>query len=183
MLDFIKKIFRRKHTTPLPTGEGERLPLRIEGVAPAPMTPEPDDAELAAEALLASLANDKATKKSRKSRKSDELVSKPARGTAEYYRQLAKRISEGHEYERRMALRFVAFCEERLHAPFLNEEQTASLEQGLYQQIDIVDREGGELKRRWQHCLAEIIVRQMKAERKQDPQKDNSTTDDTDSNE
>ena len=161
MLDFIKKIFRRKHTTPLPTGEGqgERLPLRIKGVAPAPLTPEPDDAELAAEALLASLANDKATKKSRKSRKSNELVSNPARGTAEYYRQLAKRISEGHEYERRMALRFVAFCEERLHAPFLNEEQTASLEQGLYRQIDIVDREGGELKRRWQHYLAEIIVR------------------------
>lgn len=159
MLASIRDTFRRFLGFHSEEREEKATPLAIKGVAPAPLTPEPDDAELAAEALLASLANDKATKKSRKSRKSNELVSKPARGTAEYYRQLAKRISEGHEYERRMALRFVAFCEERLHAPFLNEEQTASLEQGLYRQIDIVDREGGELKRRWQHCLAEIIVR------------------------
>jgi hypothetical protein len=59
MLDAIKKLFRRKHTTPSPVGNGveERSPLRIEGVKPALLTPEPDDAELAAQALLESLCD------------------------------------------------------------------------------------------------------------------------------
>ena len=35
--------------------KGEAVPLRIEGVKPAPITPVPDDAELAAAALLESM--------------------------------------------------------------------------------------------------------------------------------
>ena len=59
MIDAIKKLFKRKHTTPSPAGNGvgERSPLRIEGVKPAPLTAEPDDAELAAQALLESMCD------------------------------------------------------------------------------------------------------------------------------
>ena len=37
------------------------------------------------------------------------------------------------------------------------------LEAELYKRVDTVEREQGDLKRRWQHCLADIIVRRMKA--------------------
>ena len=45
----LKNIFHKKQ-------KQEPKPLRVEDVAPAPMTPEPDDAELAAMALLEKMA-------------------------------------------------------------------------------------------------------------------------------
>ena len=37
-------------------------------------------------------------------------------------------------------------------------ESIATLERGLYKHQDAVEREGGELLRRWQKCLAETIL-------------------------
>ena len=90
---------------------------------------------------------------------------KPAtesQGTVAYYRRLADRIREGRATEARLALRYVAYCEEQLRNPQLPLGQLVALENELYQRIDIVEREGGELKRRWQHCLAEVTVREIK---------------------
>ena len=151
-------------------------PLRIEGVAPAPITPAPDDAELAAAALLESLAEKKVSQKSQKSQKGLKRKKNPSalshqpsalnqplalspQPSKEYYEQLAERVREGREMEARMTLRFVAYCEQELRNHLLPEGRIAGLERDLLQRMDIVEREGGELKRRWQHCLAEVTLR------------------------
>jgi dTDP-4-amino-4,6-dideoxygalactose transaminase len=41
-------------------------------------------------------------------------------------------------------------------------ESIATLERGLYQHQDAIEREGGGLKQRWQKCLALVIVKQYK---------------------
>lgn len=137
------------------------MPLAVEGVAPAPLTAEPDDAELAAEALLVSLASEELRVKSEES----AAESQPAeKGTAEYYRQLAERIEKAQAVAVQRTTRFVAFCEQELkkrNLPKNGPGSLALLEAELYKRIDTVDREGGELKRRWQHCLAEVTVRLM----------------------
>ena len=149
--------YRRKSLTVNPE------PLTIQGIAPAPMTPEPDEAEKAAEAFLASLEA------------KNEKGCQPEKGTPAYYRQLADRIAAAHEAERRAAMRYVAYCEQELRTPRpplggggdVAEKETPpkgglwGLEQGLYRHLDTIDRDGGELKRRWQHCLAEVTVRLM----------------------
>ncbi len=117
------------------------------------MTPGPDDAEMAAQALLESLSPSPSPK-GRGVKKQAEP--QPAeKGTAAYFHALADRVHEGRTAEVRMAMRYVAYCEQEL----LRNPQLAELERGLYRHLDIVDREGGELKRRWQRCLAEVIVR------------------------
>ena len=187
------KIFRRK-------GTREPRPLRIDGVKTT-MTPEPDDAELAAQALLETMRSEECRVKAVSKReqngtrtssaereqarpqgKSEESAT--AKGNhkvqsskfkvqsethdAEYYRNLADRIRQAHEESRLRALRFVAFCEQQLSSgkelPLTGDGSLGLLEAELYKRIDIVERVGGELKARWQHCLAEVIVRQSPPE-------------------
>ena len=121
-------------------------PLRIEGTTTS-ITPEPDDAELAAMALLASLASGELRVES------GELLAE--KGTAAYFHALADRVREGRAAEVKMARRYVAYCEQEL----LRNSHLSELERGLYRHLDTINREGGDLKRRWQHCLAEVIVR------------------------
>ena len=159
MFDWLKK---KIHGLFSATKEGEEkvVPLIIEGTHTT-LTAEPDDAELAAMALFASLASGELRVMS------EESAAKPKaaeQGTAEYYRQLAERIEQAHAADARLATRFVAYVEQELRKPVLPKEGAGSLallETGLYKRLDTVDREGGELKRRWQHCLAEVTVRLM----------------------
>ena len=100
--------------------------------------------------------------------------------TAAYYRQLASRIREAHAKAARQATRFIYNCELELQKPRLPLYGPGSvqlLETELYKRIDVVDREGGELKRRWQHCLAEVTIRLMNAQ----PQEEKPHTDNTES--
>lgn len=149
MLNKIKKAFQKEEQT-------DAQPLHIEGVAPAPITPEPDEAEVAAQALLESMSQQKKEKKEEK----------PEEGTAAYYEGLADRIRQAHDAATLRVMRFVAYCEQQLrkpNVPATGKDSLALMEVELYKRIDTVEREGGELKKRWQRCLAEIIVRQMKA--------------------
>ena len=164
MIDAIKKLFRHKHTAPRPAGNGvgERYPLRIEGVKPAPLTPEPDDAELAAQALLESMA---ATQPPKGGAVAAETPPSGGRGAA-YYHALADRIRTARTAEARLTMRLLASVEEQLAEPTaLYRGQWGDTERKLYRALDIAEREGGELHRRWQHCLANVLVRQMEEER------------------
>lgn len=66
-------------------------------------------------------------------------------------------------------MRFLSLCEQELqkrNIPAYGNGSIALLEVELYKRIDIVDREGGELKKRWQECLAEATLRLMEADEK-----------------
>ena len=68
-------------------------------------------------------------------------------------------------------VRFLAFCEQELrkpHLPAYGDGSLGLLEAELYKRLDIVEHEGGELKRRWQHCLATVTVRLMQATHHED---------------
>lgn len=157
-MNFFKKIFLRKpHGNPLLPGGGREgaSPLRIEGIPEAPFTAEPDDAELAAQAVLELMAH-----VSHKTHKVHETHD------AAYYRALASRIREAHAKAALQAARFIYNCELMLqnkHLPLYGSGSVQMLETELYKRIDIIEREGGELKTRWQHCLAEVTVRLMDA--------------------
>ena len=139
-------------------------PFRIEGTT-THLTPRPDDAELAAQALLEMMCDGR-RKKDDGRRKKRDVEPQPSNIShqpssphdAAYYRELAKRIRE----DTRLARRFLAYAEEKLR---INGWQAAGelseIEQGLYPLQGCVEREGGELKKRWQHCLADVIVMQM----------------------
>ena len=169
LTDAIKKLFRRKHNTLLPTGEGvgEMPPLRIEGVKPATLTPEPDDAELAAQALLESMvSSDKFFDE--RSGKAERQDSKPETRDAAYYRRLAERIRLARDQATLRTMRFVTWCEHELEKrdlPIEGKGSLAQMEAELYKRIDTIERVGGELKHRWQHCLANVIVRRMEDDR------------------
>ena len=183
MLDAIKRLFRRKHTTPRPAreGQGVGLPLRIEGVKPAPLTPQPDDAELATTALLESMAEVSSSKfqvSSKHARKRPEakgataepetlnLKPETSGATAAYYRALAERIRTARIAEARLVMRLLSSVEEQLSEPTaLYKGQWGDTERKLYRAMDVAEREGGELHRRWQHCLANVLVRRMEEER------------------
>lgn len=148
-------------------------PLRIEGIT-TEITPEPDDAEIAAQALLESSPSSKERgAKGRKRSKNNSQLStvnsqsgQQAVKDIAYYQRLAERVKEGRAMEARQATRYVAYCEQELikveDGRFtVGNSQLSALEQELYRRKDIVEREGGELLRRWQHCLAECVVRQM----------------------
>jgi len=182
MLDAIKKLFRRKHTTPRPAREGQgggsASPLRIEGVKPAPLTAEPDDAELAAQALLESLVerptpNPSLRGRGRDTSAAEHSTPRPRRegqggGSAAYYHALADRIRAARTAEARLVMRLLASVEEQLAEPTaLYKGQWGDTERKLYRAMDVAEREGGELKHRWQHCLANVIVRRMKEEREE----------------
>jgi hypothetical protein len=89
-------------------------------------------------------------------------------------------------------MRFLAYAEQQLESPLFTDNSSLFLrpdgskrpevertphsslndiERELYKRQDVVEREGGELLKRWRHCLAEVIVRQM------------TTADSTDKNE
>lgn len=144
--------------------EREERPLCIDGMAPAPLTAEPDDAELAAQALLEQMAgvlDDNAEKSGRKKQR------EPAKGSVEYYNQLAEKIRKVQESARIRATRFITFCEHELKKsdlPVTGEGSLSLLETELYKRMDTIEREGGELKRRWQRCLADVTVRLMQAQ-------------------
>lgn len=140
--------------------------LRISGVKATAITPEPDNAEIAAQAVLEILL-DNSTQKADKRKGVTQKPQKSQKGQesedghdAEYYRRLAERIRAAHEQGRRMCMRYVAYCEQELRGS-VTSETLATLEHGLYSHLDTVNREGGHLLRRWQYCLADIVVQQM----------------------
>ncbi len=165
----IFNLFRRKRFKPQPKQ------LRIDGVKTV-LTAEPDDAELAAQALLESMSMKHETLNIKHSATAKK---KPQQGTPEYYQQLSEKIRTAHEQERRMAMRYVSYVEEQLklvqgsgfrvqdssnHDPLTvnhEPESIATLERGLYQHQDTVERENGELLKRWQKCLAECLLLEM----------------------
>lgn len=155
-MTIFKKIFHRKPRGNDPRTDAAPQPLRIEGIPEAPFTPEPDDAELAAQAVLELMT-----------RGDQSNRNTPSNQTSAYYRQLADRIREAHAKAARQATRFIYNCELELRKPRLPLYGAGSvqlLETELYKRIDVVEREGGELKTRWQHCLAEVTVRLMNAQ-------------------
>ena len=114
------------------------------------MTPQPDDAELAAQALLEHMSEPKGKK--------PKKAAQPKEGTPEHYQQLSGKIKEAHAQEARDAQRYLAYTEQELKEnPSM--EQLIEIERGLYQHQDAAEREGGELKKRWQHCLADVLVK------------------------
>lgn len=175
---------KRKDTPQEPATEPQTL--AIEGIPQAPLTPEPDDAELAAQALLEMMAARQHDRRHGKgARLNTEKTASPDNEkeeavtprTASYYRHLARKMREARETTRLRVARFLAFVEQELkkpHLPTYGDGSLGLLEAELYKRIDIVEREGGELKRRWQRCLALVTVRLMDAAR-------NGHTDDADS--
>ena len=171
LTDAIKKYFRRRHAdeTAGQQPSATPQPLRIEGVKPAPLTAEPDDAELAAQALLESLASPKQHRNNgiteyRNNEKQDGKADRPR--DAAYYHALADRIRTARTAEARLTMRLLASVEEQLSEPTaLYKGQWGDTERKLYRAMDVAEREGGELHRRWQHCLANVLVRQLEEER------------------
>lgn len=146
-------IFHRKRFKPEPKS------LRIDGVS-TKMTAKPDDAELAAQALLEHMSDGSPDKKHKRTK---GKVEKPKDGTPEHYQQLSGKIKEAHAQEARDAQRYLAYTEQELKEnPSM--EQLIEIERGLYQHQDAADREGGELKSRWQHCIADALVLRNKLE-------------------
>lgn len=154
----LRRLFRRPGF--IRPEAGEAAAFRIDGIAPAPVTPAPDDAELAAQALL-ELQTARPD-----SRTAAATASSGDKRTVSYYRALAERIRGTHEKEARSATRYVAYAEQQLALPANADGDEyigalALLEDGLYKWSDTVSREGGRLKERWQHCVAEITLRQL----------------------
>ena len=167
-MKLIKRLFKFKHTddADVATSQPTTQPLRIEGVEPAPLTPEPDDAELAAQALLESLCDVRSKMEDVREVAAD--AHQPSVRDAAYYRRLAERIRLARDQATLRTMRFVTWCEHELEKrdlPIEGKGSLAQMEAELYKRIDTIERVDGELKRRWQHCLAEAIVRQMKEER------------------
>lgn len=140
------------------------------------MTMEPDNAELAAQALLEVMIDKQKRRqkkadvsdKSETSEKSDKSGStKPnTLQTSEYYHQLSDRIRQAYTSSRQRTLRFLCYCEQQLRnqdMPLFGAGSLNLMQAELFKRIDVVDREGGDLKARWQHCLAEVTLRQMEA--------------------
>lgn len=171
----MKNLFHRKHTLS-PT------PLRVAGVGYAPITPEADEAEVATQAILELMLEKQKDKKFLKRFHLSRLLHKEHKKTANesheghesdkdsqtvaYYEHLAKHVGEAYHAGRQRALRFICFAEQQLDNPNLpayGHGSLAMLEAELYKRLDVVDREGGDMKKRWQHCLAEITLRIMNA--------------------
>lgn len=170
----IKNIFRKKQTT------DEPKPLHVGGVGDAPLTPEPDEAELAAQALLEVIISERKSKHRKRHKgkeqpkPADRHAGAKAPHDAKYYHNLADRIRIAYAASRQRAMRFVAWCEQELQKPDIpayGEKSLSLIEAELYKRIDIVDREGGDLKARWQHCLANVTVRLMEAQQKENKEK------------
>ena len=142
-----------------PKALAEPMMLRISGIATR-MTAVPDDDELAAQALLESLSAPE-ERGGRKAKGHKQETPSPKKGTPEYFRQIARRVKDAHDEEERRTKRFLAWCHDRLVDPGLTPDELAAIERDIYLHQECVEREKGELLRRWQHCLAETTVRQM----------------------
>ena len=143
------------------------------------MTMEPDKAELAAQALLEVMIDKQKRRrkkadvpnKSETSEKSGESGKPNTLQTSEYYHQLSDRIRQAYASSRQRTLRFLCYCEQQLRNKDIHLYGADSLnlmQAELYKRIDVVDREGGDIKARWQHCLAEVTLRQMEASARSD---------------
>jgi hypothetical protein len=153
-MTFFKKVFNKQQ-------KQEPKPLRVDGVKPAPMTTEPDEAELAAMALLEHMQEVQGSKNDGITESSDS-GKKNAPHDAAYFKALASRIKQAHEAAHQRTQRFLAFCEQELKKHDLPKEGPGSLgllRAELFKRLDVVERHGGELKTRWQHCLATVLVR------------------------
>jgi hypothetical protein len=147
------------------------IPLRIQDVKEAPMTPEPDDAEIAVQAILEVMLEKNAKKTRKKTANKNGKGAEANRKNEEpnsvaYYKHLSKHICEAYRSARLRALRFLCFCEQQLEDPDIpayGHGSIALLEAELYKRLDVVEREGGDMKKRWQHCLAEVTLRLMNA--------------------
>lgn len=130
--------------------------MRIDGVS-IKMTPKPDSAELAAQALLEHMIEPKSKRRAKSAKeKTVDTTPSPA-----YYKQLGAKMREAHATEARNCMRYMAYIEEELQqCP--SYEQLAEIERGLFQFRDCAEREGGALKSRWGHCLATVKVQQTK---------------------
>ena len=157
-------------------------PLKIDGVGEAPITMEPDNAELAAQALLEVMI-DKQKRRRKKSDiyeasykdgKSGESVESGKPNTLQtvtYYHELADRIRQAYASSRQRTLRFLCYCEQQLRnhdIPLFGADSLNLMQAELLKRIDVVDRVGGEIKARWQHCLAEVTLRQIEASARSD---------------
>lgn len=167
-MKLIKRLFKFKHTgdADVATIQSTTQHLRIEGVKPAPLTPQPDDAELAAQALLESLCDVRSKMKDVREVAAD--AHQPSVRDAQYYHALADRIRLARDQATSRTMRFVAWCEQELEKrdlPIEGKGSLAQMEAELYKRIDTIERVGGELKHRWQHCLAEVLVRRMEDDR------------------
>ena len=174
-MNFIKKLFRRKDKDDVqPQDVQNPQPLCIEGTTLAPLTPEPDDAELAAQALLEMMCDgrgkmeDVSHQSSAINHQTSAISHQPKELTAEYYKQLADRMMkldcQARDQATLRTMRIVAWCEQELKKRDLPTDGKGPLQQmevELFKHLDTVERVGGELKVRWQHCLAKVIVRQM----------------------
>ena len=100
-------------------------PLKIDGVGDAPMTMEPDKAELAAQALLEVMLDKQKQRRKKsdvyedpdnagKSGESGEPVKPNTLQTSEYYHQLSDRIRQAYASSRQRTLRFLCYCEQQL---------------------------------------------------------------------
>ena len=168
-------IFRRNRQKKPETPQ----PLKIDGVGEAPMTMEPDKVELAAQALLEVMI-DKQKRRRKKSDVSDKSETSEKSGesgkpntlqTSEYYHQLSDRIRKAYASSRQRTLRFLCYCEQQLRnqdIPLYGADSLNIMQAELYKRIDVVDREGGDIKARWQHCLAEVTLRQIEASARSD---------------
>lgn len=153
--------------------------LKIDGVGEAPITMEPDNAELAAQALLEVML-DKQKRRRKKADVSDKSETSEKSGesgkpntlqTSEYYHQLSDRIRKAYASSRQRTLRFLCYCEQQLRnqdIPLYGADSLNIMQAELYKRIDVVDREGGDIKARWQHCLAEVTLRQIEASARSD---------------
>lgn len=152
------------------------VPLTIEGIPHAPMTAEPDSAELSCEALLRYWACAEEGMKGEKELSKEEIRQGITEKSREYYGMIAKRIRHAHTQSVLRALRFVSFCEQELMRDDLPLEGPESLEllnKELYKRVDTVEREGGDLKQRWKRCLAMVTVRIMEKKNLISPSDDN----------
>ena len=143
------------------------------------MTMEADNAELAAQALLEVML-DKQKRRRKKSDVSDKSETSEKSGesgkpdtlqTSEYYHQLSDRIRQAYGSSRQRTLRFLCYCEQQLRnhdIPLFGAGSLNLLQAELLKRIDVVDRVGGEIKARWQHCLAEVTLRQIEASARSD---------------
>ena len=146
------------------------------------MTMEPDKAELAAQALLEVMLDKQKRRRKKvdayedpdkagKSVESGEPDKPDTLQTSEYYHQLSDRIRQAYASSRQRTLRFLCYCEQQLRnqdIPLFGAGSLNLLQAELLKRIDVVDRTGGEIKARWQHCLAEVTLRQMEASARSD---------------
>ena len=150
-MKWFSNIFSRKASGDIPV-------LAITGISQAPMTAEPDDREIAAQALMESLLSGK----EREGRQKEM----PDKGTKEYYLVISERVKKAYNNVTLEARRFLVFSEQELKRedlPLEGEGSLETLETILSKCLNTIDREGGDLMQRWKQCQADVTVRKLTA--------------------